>query len=236
MITDLCIVVPAHNEQDEILGCLKSVAQACAQTSDTHAHLTTRVLVVADSCTDATVRLVSDFAAQNPHVTVLTTSFKNVGSARNFAWNHFKQVAMAEHDVSFERTWLAFTDADSRVPAHWAMTHLAVAESGADCLVGTVSPRPDTGSAQLIAKWHSHHTLSEGHPHVFGANLGVRGSYLDIIGGIPQLPLGEDSATVAAVLAAGGNIRRTDTCRVLTSARLEGRAQGGFSSYMQSLL
>lgn len=145
-------------------------------------------------------------------------------------------MAEADRDVNFDLTWIAFTDADSRVPTHWLTTHLAMAEAGSDCLVGTVSPRPDTGSAALIAKWHSHHTLLEDHPHVFGANLGIRGSYLNIIGGMPQLPLGEDAATVAAVLAAGGNVRRTDTCRVLTSARLEGRAEGGFSSFMQSLL
>lgn len=234
MITHLGIVIPAHNEQDEILGCLDSVAQACAQVPGGLAQ-STRILVVADACTDETVSRVADFAEQHPQVTILETSFKNVGSARNFAWNHFKQTAEAERDVNFDLTWIAFTDADSRVPTHWLTTHLAMAEAGSDCLVGTVSPRPDTGSAALIAKWHSHHTLLEDHPHVFGANLGIRGSYLNIIGGMPQLPLGEDAATVVAVLAAGGNVRRTDTCRVLTSARLEGRVQGGFSSFMQSL-
>lgn len=235
MITHLGIVIPAHNEQDEILGCLDSVAQACAQVPDGFAQFSTRILVVADACTDDTVSRVADFAEHHPQVTILETSFKNVGSARNFAWNHFKQMAEADRDVDFDLTWIAFTDADSRVPTHWLTTHLAMAEAGSDCLVGTVSPRPDTGSAALIAKWHSHHTLLEDHPHVFGANLGIRGSYLNIIGGMPQLPLGEDAATVAAVLAAGGNVRRTDTCRVLTSARLEGRVEGGFSSFMQSL-
>lgn len=81
MITHLGIVIPAHNEQDEILGCLDSVAQACAQIPDGLGPFSTRILVVADACSDETVSRVADFAEQHPQVTILETSFKNVGSA-----------------------------------------------------------------------------------------------------------------------------------------------------------
>ncbi len=235
MIAHLGIVIPAHNEQDEILGCLHSVTQSCAEASNDLAQFAYQIFVVIDACTDDTLSLVEDFAHHHSNITILTTSFKNVGSARNFAWNYFMERVRADRNADFDLTWVAFTDADSRVPLHWVATHLAMMQAGVDCLVGTVSPRPDTGSAELIAKWFSMHTLFENHPHVFGANLGLRGSYLDLVGGIPQLPIGEDTAIVAAVLKTGGNVRRTDACRVLTSARLQGRAEGGFSTYMQSL-
>lgn len=236
MIVQLGVIIPAHNEEEEILGCLDSVTRSFAQVPAEIAQFSYEILVVVDACTDGTLGLVEGFAGEHPHVTALTTSFKNVGLARNFAWNYFMQMVGADCNAKFDSTWIALTDADSRVPDHWVATHLGLARAGVDCLVGTVSPRPGTGSPELIAKWHSCHELFENHPHVFGANLGLRGSYLEIIDGIPQLALGEDTAIVAAVLEAGGIVRRTDACRVLTSARLEGRVRGGFNTYMQSLL
>ena len=131
--------------------------------------------------------------------------------------------------------WIAFTDADSRVPEHWITTHLELAATGVDCLVGTVAPRPETATAELIATWHANHELFEDHPYIFGANMGLRASALEAMGGVPPLVCGEDEAIVDAVLREGGHIRRTDDCRVLTSARLSGRTRGGFSSYLRQL-
>ena len=41
-----------------------------------------------------------------------------------------------------ERTWVASTDADSVVPAHWLTSQLAAADAGADLVLGTVRPDP----------------------------------------------------------------------------------------------
>ncbi|MGC7532749.1 glycosyltransferase, partial [Pandoraea pneumonica] len=78
---------------------------------------------------------------------------------------------------------------------------------------GTVEPRADVGNDDLIEAWFAAHHLGEGHDHVFGANLGIRGSHFVRIGGCPPLRLGEDVAMVHAVTAIGGTIRRTDDCR-----------------------
>lgn len=235
MITHLGVIIPAHNEEDEILGCLDSVLQSFAHVPEALAPESLQIVVVVDACTDATLGLSQEFARYCRLATVLTTSFKNVGSVRDFGCNYFMQTVGAVSGSDFDTAWVAFTDADSRVPLHWVSSHLEVAAEGADCLVGTVAPRPETGSAELIAKWHANHELSEDHSYVFGANLGLRGSCLEAIGGIPRLTCGEDGAIVAAVRAADGHVRRTDSCRVLTSARLTGRTQGGFSSYLQRL-
>ena len=65
--------------------------------------------------------------------------------------------------------------------------------------------------------------------------MGLRAGVLEAMGGVPPLVCGEDEAIVDAVLREGGDIRRTDDCRVLTSARLSGRTRGGFSSYLRQL-
>lgn len=235
MIDVFAVIVPAHNEEDEIKGCLESVMASVSYARHTSAVAHIRVIVVADACTDSTLDLVTDFASRNPIVEVVTVSFNNVGIARNTAAEYFIGQRGIHTQPALDAMWLAFTDADSRVPENWIASQIRHAELGVDCVVGTVAPRPETGSSELLAKWHAAHELGEDHPFVFGANLGVRGSYFELVDGIPPLPCGEDAALVAAVLDAGGRVLRTDTCRVLTSARLEGRAAGGFSAYLQEL-
>lgn len=236
MIAHLGVLIPAHNEEDEIAGCLDSVIHSISQVPENRVQFTCRIVVVVDACTDNTAGLVGKFSAREADVVALNTRFRNVGKARNFASNYFIQFISSLEQINLAHAWIAFTDADSRVPADWIASHLKAAEAGVDCLVGTVAPRPETGSAELISKWHAQHELLDDHSYIFGANLGLRGSYLETIGGIPPLSCGEDTAVVSAVLQAGGHVERTDTCRVLTSARLRGRAQGGFSSFLQRLL
>lgn len=236
MIEQFVAIVPAHDEAAEIEDCLVRLHAAADRARRTLAGLEVRIIAVADDCTDDTLEIIERFAAGHPSVIPLTVPFSNVGRARD-AGARFALCASAGRGTDARaRTWLAFTDADSRVPEHWVTAHLAHAEAGADCVVGTVEPRPETASEALIRAWRAAHRLDEGHAHVFGANLGVRGSVFDHIGGVPGRAVGEDLALVAAVEAAGGEVHRTDDCRVATSARLRGRCHGGFSTYLQGLV
>lgn len=237
MIRRLGVIIPAHNEEDDILGCLESLQRSHSYAVERGINCRFRVVVVADACTDATASIVEDFAARHRNVFVLATSFQSVGRARDFGWRHFMRTeeSTTGEDSDSAWVWVAFTDADSRVPEHWITTHLELAARGVDCLVGTVAPRPETATADLVATWHANHELLENHPYIFGANMGLRASALEAIGGVPPLECGEDEAIVDAVLREGGRIRRTDDCRVLTSARLSGRTRGGFSSYLRQL-
>ncbi len=235
MIRRMGVIIPAHNEEEDILGCLESVQRSRSHAVERGINCRFRVLVVADACTDATVGLVADYAARHLNVIVLTTSFQSVGRARDFGWRHFMRTEGLTTVEDSDSAWVAFTDADSRVPDHWITKHVEIAAAGVDCLVGTVAPRPETAPAELIAAWHANHELFEDHPYIFGANMGLRASALKAMGGVPPLLCGEDEAIVDAVLREGGHIRRTDECRVLTSARLSGRTRGGFSSYLRQL-
>lgn len=241
MIGEIAVIVPARDEEDEIIGCIEAILASFARLEDCARRIRQRVIVVADACTDSTAEAVAGLAAVHPSIEVLSTTFANVGRARNAAGDHVlsstgRQVPSDRAATAPEEVWLAFTDADSRVPEHWISTHLEHAEADADCLVGTVAPRIGTGPADLLARWHDAHELRDDHPYVFGANLGLRGSLFTRIGGVPPLACGEDAAIVAAVLEAGGQVRRTDAGRVLTSARLTSRTTGGFSAYLQRLV
>jgi hypothetical protein len=73
------------------------------------------------------------------------------------------------------------------------------------------------------------------HPHVHGANLGVRGSaYLDV-GGFPPVAADEDRALVAALVRSGAVVLRTPAGPVLTSARRVARARAGLGRDMRLL-
>jgi hypothetical protein len=110
---------------------------------------------------------------------------------------------------------------------------LGFADSDVDLVLGTVLP--DDLPASVLDRWLRHHRLVEGHPHVHGANLGIRADTYLAIGGFARISVGEDSALAQLAEAAEAAIVRTAVLPVLTSARLRGRAAGGFASYLEAV-
>ena len=108
-------------------------------------------------------------------------------------------------------------------------------------VLGTV----DVRQGPLRQAWLRGYRHEEGHAHVHGANLGLPWSLYEAVGGFPPVAEHEDVGLAEAVRALagerdGGDGRRvrviaTDTTRVLTSSRLEGRTPGGFSGYLKAV-
>ena len=73
------------------------------------------------------------------------------------------------------------------------------------------------------------------HPHVHGANLGIRGSAYLASGGFRSLRTAEDHALLAAATQAGCSVLRASDITVETSARKHGRAPSGFSQLLLTL-
>lgn len=69
------IVIPAHNEADNISACLDAIKQAIAQLSS---DIAVQMVVVLDSCDDDTLSKV-----QNAHVDWLRCEFRCVGKVRD---------------------------------------------------------------------------------------------------------------------------------------------------------
>jgi hypothetical protein len=208
------IVVPAHNEETCIRSCLAALREA-AQHADL-AGEPVEIVVVVDACTDAT----GVFACAAGAMT-LSVRARNVGMARAIG---------AEALLARGARWLAFTDADTVVACSWLADQLSL---GADAVCGTVGVVDWTphGAHAPLLEWHFQQTYTdtEGHSHVHGANLGVSAVAYRRAGGFRHLQCSEDVALVNALVASGAAVVWSAKPRVVTSARKDGRATGGFA-------
>jgi glycosyltransferase involved in cell wall biosynthesis len=226
------VVIPAHNEELLIGACLDALATAMHHPD--LAGIDTRVLVVADRCTDGTVA-----HCVSRGVPVLSVDVGNVGLARRTG---FEALAGALPSSEDESVWLATSDADSRVPPHWLAEQAALADAGSDAVFGVVDldgsgPDIDITDVQFTNSYPgASANCSRPHPYVHGANMGLRLAAYRRVGGIPGLEVGEDQA-LSDLLAVepGINVARTTRLRVTTSARRQSRVTGGFADYLHRL-
>lgn len=231
MIQHLAVIVPAADEQDCIATCLEAINEARRRLLEGELGVErVDVVVVLDACGDETASVVARFSVAD-HVHVVTSDVRRVGEARRRGTVH----AMA-NCVPAERLWLANTDADSAVPPHWLTAMVTAANAGVQVVLGTVLPGAEISSS-LRAAWLVPHQLTEGHPHVHGANLGIRADTYHELGGWNQEMAYNEDIDLASRAAAAPHIRvlRTAAIPVVTSARMIGRAPNGFSSYMRRL-
>jgi glycosyltransferase involved in cell wall biosynthesis len=222
-LTVLGVVVPAHDEQDLLGDCLDALARASRWVSD---RAIVRTLVVLDACTDASAEV-----AHAHDVETLVVDARCVGRARDAG-------CRALLDGRRPRPgWLATTDADSRVPPDWLLAQFEALEDDVDARVGAVYV-DDWDEHGLGARLWFRDVYDQGgdhHPHVHGANLGVRAGAYEQCGGFADLATGEDHALVTALGTGGFTVQRTRRSPVLTSGRRVGRAVDGFAGRLVEL-
>ena len=220
-IEAVLVVVPARDEQLLLGACLDAVAVAAGRV-----RVPVMTLVVLDRCTDGT-----ESVLPGRDVVSIRTAVGCVGGARAAGVREgLRRLAT----TPAERVWIANTDADSVVPGEWLTHHLDQADGGADLLLGTVDVAG--APAGLVSAWLQDYTSADGHPHVHGTNLGVRGSAYLRAGGFDSVAVHEDVRLAAAVgTDAAAVILRTAAAPVATSGRLVARAPGGFAAYLRRL-
>ncbi|MEV7405617.1 glycosyltransferase [Streptomyces sp. NPDC091267] len=228
----LVVAVPAHDEAEVLAATLSSIRRAqehCRRGP--FAAPVLRLVVAADSCTDATAATAARCGAD-----VVVISHRMAGAARAAAVARGLETCGTRP----ESTWIATTDADCRVPPTWLAHQLHCAHQGYQCVLGTVRISTVPHVAPDVRALHDAHYFAGrsdaawSHPHVHGANLGIRADSYLRAGGFPAVPHSEDRALVDA-LAPGTHILRTDACPVLTSGRTESRAPHGFGSFLRDL-
>ena len=226
MIRRVAVVIPAANEEQRIGRCLAAVAAARRHLYHGDTTIAVRTVVVLDGCQDRTAVI----AAASREVQTVAITAGSAGTARRAG----ASAALASAGPPGE-LWLANTDADSRVPVNWLTGMLTEARLGAHIVLGTVLPGRDL-EPRTRAEWLSRHHLRDGHPHVHGANFGIRADAYLGLGGWPAVVTGED-AELARRAARTGHLRisRTAAIPVVTSVRPDGRAPRGFSGYLRDI-
>lgn len=226
-IHTVVIVIPARNEQDLLPRCLHVLTAAIAdlvQAADPAPPIV-KVAIVLDDCTDET-----DTVARHwPQFFRIHTTQANVGAARRAGVRHL--LPNAAHYAP--ATWIATTDADSTVPRNWLTPHLTFARNNIDLVLGTVHPDAVL-STPARQHWHDRHLLVDGHPHIHGANLGVRADQYLAAGEFEQIKQHEDVHLVSALRELHVTEMRTARIPVLTSGRLADRAPSGFADYLRA--
>jgi len=222
------IIVPARNEETSIEPCIESIRSSC----ETARLLDYWIVIVADSCTDDTVARARRAIAGVGEV--VESDVKSAGSARRLgvdtALTHFG-------DKNLKQIWLANTDADTVVSRDWITVQLGLADAGIAAVAGIVKLEEGGALAAHELYRATYLTSPDGtHDHVHGANLALRAdAYVDA-GGWAHRALAEDHCLWARLKHRGWRLSSPVTSVVVTSARLIGRARGGFADTLRAAI
>ena len=211
------IIVPAHNEEDYLDDCIKSLIAAAG-----HEDLcgeAVQILIMLDHCSDDSARI-----AREHGVRTYVCSHRNVGMTR---------AAGAQLMLEQGARWLAFTDADTVVPYAWLADQVSF---GADAVCGIVQVDDwSEHSEQVRVRYDSLYRPIDDHRHIHGANMGVSSEAYLRAGGFKALAAHEDVHLVEDLQRIGARIVWTARNSVTTSARKHCRCREGFGDYLNSL-
>lgn len=243
------IAIPVRNEVERIEACLRAID---AQVDFAAGSL--GLVLFLNNCTDGTDALVARLV---PTLSIPARVASEDFSGAHAGWARRKAMDLAAAWLgdTGNMGMILSTDADSRVPPNWVARNRAAIEAGADAVAGRVEL--DAAEAALLPPslpargrlediydaliteaearidpdpndpWPCHRTA-------IGATLAVTRIAYQAVGGMPEIPLGEDGAFIARLIEHGLRVRHaTDVC-VTISARLTGRAPGGVADTIRS--
>lgn len=247
---DTVIAIPIRNEAERIAACLRAIDDQRDLVSGSLG-----AVLFLNNCTDGTDRIVEELRPTLSiplRVIVVTYEGAHAGWARRAAMD---AAAAWIGEEAGEAATLLSTDADSRVPPDWVARNLAALQAGADAVAGRIELDADE-AALLPPSLHDRGRLEDTysallteaearidpdpydpwpcHRTTIGATLAVRLSVYRQVGGMPAIPLGEDGAFVAALLAQGFHVRHAPDVVVTVSGRLTGRAAGGVADTIRA--
>jgi hypothetical protein len=213
------------------------------------------VLLLLNNCTDRSYEVATAIAARVPFLfriidRWLPSSRSHAGAARRMAMDS----AAAWMDPDRCDNVLLTTDADSRVAANWISGNLAAIDCGVEAVTGDIAlDAADEARLSQLIRWRGRleatyggqlteiASLVDPEPHnpwphhrtTSGASLAITLQAYFRVGGLPELPMGEDAALIAALGRIDARIRFSPDVRVITSGRLIGRAIGGTADTMR---
>jgi glycosyltransferase involved in cell wall biosynthesis len=221
------VVIPARNEETTIGPCIGSVVKSLARAGVDH-----WVVVVADLCADRTVERAR--RALGIVGEVIEVSAGSAGAARRAG---VARVLKHWGNRDPSHIWLANTDADTHVSDDWIAVQLGFADDGVTAVAGIVHLHGGGCTPAHEVYRDTYLTSADGtHSHVHGANLSVRADAYKDVGGWSDLALAEDHCLWTRLRCKGWRVSSPVSSVVTTSARLQGRAKGGFADTLRACI
>ncbi|MGU3493692.1 glycosyltransferase [Xanthobacteraceae bacterium A53D] len=248
------VTIPARDEEDRIVRCIDALRAQRALPH--HRGDDLGIVLLVNNCRDSTFEVAERSLKKGPipfrlFDVTLSPADAHAGSARGMAMD---LAAAWLESVGQADGVILTTDADSHVPSDWLRRIISSVNQGSGAVAGRVvldsSEARHLPTALLLRRmwerqyedvllelaaridpiphdpWPNHWTSS-------GANLAVTLKAYRTIGGLPHVACGEDKALVDALLRHDVTVRHDPNIPVTTSARLQGRAHGGFADTMR---
>jgi glycosyltransferase involved in cell wall biosynthesis len=249
----VCVVLPVKDEADNIFSTLEALRQQFDLNNQRLAYNVYEILLLANNCLDNTAQIACEYAKRHPgfalHVTSveLTSDLAHVGFARKMVMDEASRRFSLLHNSS---GIIASTDGDTIADSKWIAHIIYEIEQGAEAVGGkidTVSTEIACGDyyladekyRTLLAQLESIldpalHDPWPRHFQYFGANLAIKSSVYEAVGGLPAKRFLEDSALHEALFRKDIKIRKSPYVLVQTSPRLAGRVEIGFSEQLRT--
>lgn len=233
------VVVPARNEEELVGACLEALAK-----QEGIAHDEYEVILVLDSCTDATEHRARGVSAVYPHlqIHILDGPGKGAGHARRTG---MEAACRRLLQLGKPSGLIASTDADTVVAPDWLAAQLKCADNGARAIGGRIELIDENTLPQDVTRWrhkqgmarHQDLLARDGeafssimeHWQFSGASLALTAEAYEEIGGLEPLTALEDEYLERVLHQRGVQIERPLAVRVKTSARRNGRAERGLA-------
>ena len=252
------VAIPARDEASCVPACLHALAIQEDAAGRAIGTGTFAVLLLANNCRDGTAAVARAMAPSLPYPLIvreaeLPPGRSHAGGARRAAMD----AAAALLDTHAPGAVILSTDADGLPEPGWLQANLSALAAGADAVAGSIRPDPAQWSAlpqalrEREAREARYATLLDEiaarldpDPHDpwprhgihSGASIALTLGAYRRVGGLPEVPVGEDRALFLALLRADMRVRHLPDARVTVSCRLDGRAAGGMADTMRSRL
>lgn len=247
------VIIPARNEEAALPATLNALRLQVNSHGTPLDHDLYEVIVLLNNCTDASSDVVRKFQQTYPTFHLhcaersLAAEIAHVGTARRMLMDTaYHRLSSSTHP----HTVILSTDADTTVAPDWISRNLRAIEDGAEVVGGVIHLKPedigslDAGTLQAyradrryqrnVARLESLLDPDAADPwprHLehFGASLACTPAIYARAGGLPPVSPLEDVAFIDALRRVDARIRHAPDVSIVTSARLEGRAEVGLS-------
>ena len=251
---EACITVPAKDEEELLPSGLRALAEQKTITGAPLHHERYEVILLINNTRDRSRQVAEQFQRLYPtfKLHIVERNFDKSHSHNGYVRRLLMDEACRRLEMRpGDGKAILTTDADSQVASNWVSRNQEELRNGAEAVAGRIIIPPCEGalldpSTQAIQRhdnlyrrlvaWLEHrfdpqpHDPWPRHYQHFGASLAITPQTYRSVGRLPPRRCFEDIAFYQALIRHDVPLRHSNKVRVLTSARLTGRARFGLSS------